>query len=120
MFAHAIWADLCFANRRSAFRKGSGYLTHDLSVRSNVEGSLLLRSTRFQIHGEEHIEVLVDTIPDQHSFEVRIFLATRPDEIARIPYIRMAGPRVNRCTAKEGPPSGAVTSQVPINASYCA
>src|SRR5215475_3600130 len=90
MFAHAIWADLCFANRRNAFRKNSGYLTHDRSIRSNAEGSLLLRSTRFQIHGEEHIKVLVDTIPDQHSFEVRIFLATRPDETARVPYVRVA------------------------------
>src|SRR6476660_9967032 len=92
MFAHAIWADLCFTSRRNAFRKDSGYLTHDRSVRSNVEGSLLLRSTRFQIQGEEHIEVLVDTIPDQHSFEVRIFLAARPDETARIPHISAAPP----------------------------
>ena len=102
MFAHAIWADLCFANRRNAFRKDSGYLTHDRSVRSNVEGSLLLRSTRFQIHGEEHIEVLVDTIPDQHSFEVRIFLATRPDETARIPYIRVARPPGESLHGKRG------------------
>src|SRR5262249_47195864 len=90
MFAHAIRADLCFANRRNSFRKDSGYLTHNRSIRSNVEGSLLLRSTRFQIHGEKHIEVFVDTIPDQHSFEVRIFLATRPDETARVPYIGVA------------------------------
>src|SRR5262249_14241542 len=91
MFAHAIWADLCFANRCNSFRKKPGYLTHDRSIRSNVEGSLLLRSTGFQIHGEKHIEVLVDTIPDQHPFEVRIFLATRPDETARVPYVRAAG-----------------------------
>src|SRR6516165_1590188 len=90
MFVHTTWADFCFANRRNSFRKNPGYLTHDRSIRSNVEGSLLLRSTRFQIHGEEHIEVFVDTIPYQHSFEVRIFLATRPDETARVPYIRVA------------------------------
>src|SRR5262245_57146984 len=90
MFAHALGANLCFANRRNAFRKDSGYLTHDRSIRCNVEGSLLLRSTRFQIHGEEHIEVFVDTIPDQYSFEVLLFLAIRPDETARVPYIRAA------------------------------
>src|SRR5215831_5214222 len=92
MFAHTICTDLCFANRRNSFRKNPGYLTHDCSIRSNVEGSLLLRSTRFQIHGEKHIEVFVDTIPDQHSFEVRIFLATRPDKTARVPYIRVTRP----------------------------
>src|SRR5262245_53189901 len=92
MFAHALGADFCFANRRSAFRIDSGYLTHDRSIRSNVEGSLLLRSTRFQIQGEEHIEVFTDTIPNQYSFEVRIFLATRSDETARVPYIRVARP----------------------------
>src|SRR5215469_17684802 len=90
MFAHALGADLCFVNRGNSFRKKPGYLTHDRSIRSNIEASLLLCSTRFQIHGEQHIEVFVDTIPDQHSFEVRIFLATRPDETARVPYIRVA------------------------------
>src|SRR5262249_44585676 len=102
MFARAIGADLCFANRRKAFRKDSGYLTHHRSIRSNVEASLLLCSTRFQIHGEEHIEVFVDTIPDQHSFEVRIFLAIRPDETARVPYIRVARPPGESLYGKRG------------------
>src|SRR4029079_19160509 len=61
-----------------------------------------LRSTRFQIHGEKHIEVLVDTIPDQDSFEVRIFLATRSDETARIPYIRVARPPGESLHGKRG------------------
>src|SRR5262249_3055518 len=102
MFAHALGADLCFANRRNAFRKNPGYLTHDRSIRSNVEGSLLLRSTRFQIHGEKHIEVLMDAIPNQHSFEVRIFLPTWPDETARVPYMRVARPPGESLHGKRG------------------